>query len=184
MLFCPEMALAACSGRKTVTRRIFKGGERPAGAVAVSAGKTGLWRWSVSDAPTFAGPRVGTPMPLQTTWRVDQAWDAYAHRNLPPEAAMTFWHAGMDQPPPPSSGRNRASMFVPTQLRPLLPRIVIRSARVELLQEITEEEAALEGIAPSPTRREGFAAIIDRLNGRGTWASNPLVWRIQFDLVT
>lgn len=33
------------------------------------------------------------------------------------------------------------------------------------------------------TPREAFAALIDKVNGRGTWDSNPLVWAYSFELV-
>ena len=34
-----------------------------------------------------------------------------------------------------------------------------------------------------PTPREAFAALIDKVSGRGTWDSNPLVWVYEFELV-
>lgn len=182
MLFCPEMAIAACHGLKTVTRRTFKG-EFQTDGIATPTDKAGRWRWSNTDrGMDFAGPKLNVPLPLQTTWRVGAQWDKIAPRNLQTEAAETFWHAGLAACHPKPTGKDRSGMFVPTRLRPRLRQLVIRSAIIERLQDITEAEAELEGITPAPTRREGFAMIIDRLNGKGTWASNPLVWRIQFDM--
>jgi hypothetical protein len=34
-----------------------------------------------------------------------------------------------------------------------------------------------------PTPREAFAALIDKVSGRGTWESNPMVWVYKFELV-
>lgn len=34
-----------------------------------------------------------------------------------------------------------------------------------------------------PTPREAFAALIDKVSGRGTWQSNPMVWVYEFKLV-
>ncbi len=34
-----------------------------------------------------------------------------------------------------------------------------------------------------PTPREAFAALIDKVSGKGTWESNPLVWVYNFELV-
>ena len=34
-----------------------------------------------------------------------------------------------------------------------------------------------------PTPREAFAALIDKVSGKGTWGSNPLVWVYEFELV-
>lgn len=80
--------------------------------------------------------------------------------------------------------------------------IKITNIRVEYLQEITDEDCLKEGIQvlkggfrnqdaytfkgdkvwwKSP--REAFAALIDKVSGRGTWDSNPLVWVYEFELV-
>lgn len=34
-----------------------------------------------------------------------------------------------------------------------------------------------------PTPREAFAALIDKVSGKGTWESNPYVWVYEFELV-
>ena len=34
-----------------------------------------------------------------------------------------------------------------------------------------------------PTPREAFAALINKVSGKGTWESNPLVWVYEFELV-
>ena len=60
------------------------------------------------------------------------------------------------------------------------------SVRIERLQEITEEDCAREGIAThfnghaiSGLRHE-YAALWDSINGEGSWAANPWVWRIEY----
>lgn len=60
------------------------------------------------------------------------------------------------------------------------------SVRIERLQEITEEDCAREGIAThfnghaiSGLRYE-YAALWDSINGEGSWAANPWVWRIEY----
>lgn len=80
--------------------------------------------------------------------------------------------------------------------------IKITHIQVERLQDISDEDCLREGIQvlkggfrnqdaytfkgdkvwwKSP--REGFAALIDKVSGRGTWDSNPLVWVYEFELV-
>ena len=33
------------------------------------------------------------------------------------------------------------------------------------------------------TPREAFAALIDKVSGKGTWESNPYVWVYEFELM-
>lgn len=97
-------------------------------------------------------------------------------------------------------------MFVKADLMP--HHIKITNICVERLQEISDEDCLREGVRlwedadpeyklnplgklyeiagrwdgyKSP--REAFAALIDKVSGRGTWDSNPLVWVYGFELV-
>lgn len=94
-------------------------------------------------------------------------------------------------------------MFVKAELMP--HRIRITDIKVEHLQDITEEDCMREGIewchAPQSyyvnyiretglrywlrgqTAREAFADLIDKVSGKGTWASNPFVWVYSFELI-
>lgn len=71
----------------------------------------------------------------------------------------------------------------------------VLDVRVERLHEIDEEDAAREGVErsvdgywvePGPdgptlsTAREAFSHLWDIINGPGSWASNPWVWRLEF----
>lgn len=92
-------------------------------------------------------------------------------------------------------------MFVKADLMP--HHIKITNIRVEHLQDISDEDCLREGLIYSPvgvnhygfysqkdncvyyfyTPREAFAALIDKVSGRGTWESNALVWVYEFELV-
>ena len=88
-------------------------------------------------------------------------------------------------------------MFVKAELMP--HHIRITDVRVERLQDISDEDCLREGVAFSDKHycrygiiglpfeydepREAFAALIDKVSGRGTWESNPLVWVYSFELV-
>ena len=92
-------------------------------------------------------------------------------------------------------------MFVKADLMP--HQIRITSVRVERLQDITSEDALREGIYcdyanlqysypteigycgqyPYGTARDAFAALIDKVSGKGTWKSNPWVFVYEFELV-
>ena len=86
----------------------------------------------------------------------------------------------------------------------LMPhRIRITEVRVERLQDISDEDCLREGIIedcqgvqysfpteigycgqyPFDTPRDAFAALIDRISGKGTWKSNPWVFVYEFELV-
>lgn len=95
-------------------------------------------------------------------------------------------------------------MFVKADLMP--HRIRITNIKAERLQDISDEDAMREGIRQSVVEqgdkkivqwtyfgekittwfdspREAFAALIDRISGRGTWQSNPWVYAYTFELI-
>lgn len=91
-------------------------------------------------------------------------------------------------------------MFVSADLMP--HRIKITNVRVERLQDICEDDCLKEGIIYSHARgdrdredygigngwwfttpRKAFAALIDKVSGKGTWNSNPYVFVYDFELI-
>lgn len=81
-------------------------------------------------------------------------------------------------------------------LADLMPhRIRITDVRVERLQDISDEDCKKEGLefragwnyhshrGAYDTPREAFAALIDKVSGKGTWGSNPWVFVYEFELV-
>lgn len=96
-------------------------------------------------------------------------------------------------------------MFVGADLMP--HHIFINAVRVERLQDISDEECLKEGISKSSapgqyyvdglqrpmhndgvlrsftSPRDAFAALIDKVSGKGTWESNPWVFVYEFELV-
>lgn len=91
-------------------------------------------------------------------------------------------------------------MFVKSELMPR--RIRITGIKGEQLQDISNADCLKEGIRYFPeinkfyfedirreegfyfdNPREAFAALIDKVSGKGTWASNPCVMAYEFELV-
>ena len=97
-----------------------------------------------------------------------------------------------------SAGYNN-KMFVRADLMP--HRIKITNIKIERLQDISHEDCLKEGImyqdgyfcgykvsAPNMafgamTAQQAFAALIDKVCGRGTWDSNPYVFVYEFELM-
>lgn len=95
----------------------------------------------------------------------------------------------------------RNKMFVKAEMMP--HRIRITDVRVERLQDISDEDCLKEGIwkannvglngitywypnlynSTFRTPQEAFAALIDRISGKGTWERNPYVFAYEFELV-
>lgn len=96
-------------------------------------------------------------------------------------------------------------MFVRADLMP--HQIRITNVRVERLQDISDEDCIKEGIRKwtkdyeifkydmsegfeifkwidkPRTPRRAYAALIDKVSGKGTWKSNPYVFAYEFELV-
>lgn len=97
----------------------------------------------------------------------------------------------------PSGWTNK--MFTKAELMP--HQIRITGIRCERLQDITGCDAEREGICAVwdegfvkgwtnksdgkiyDDKIEAFAALIDKVSGRGTWQSNPYVWVYEFELL-
>lgn len=94
-------------------------------------------------------------------------------------------------------------MFVRADL--MLHHIRITNIKIERLQDISDKDCLKEGIykgqcgsadthfmdayyykggiQPYCTPREAFAALIDKVSGKGTWESNPYVFVYEFELI-
>ena len=93
-----------------------------------------------------------------------------------------------------SAGWNN-KMFVKADLMP--HHIKITGIKVERLQDISEDDCLKEGIKRCNlnkkfafddkraynTAREAFAALIDKVSGKGTWQSNPWCFCYEFKLI-
>lgn len=112
------------------------------------------------------------------------------------------WNAIVDEVTHAKGWKNK--MFVKAKYMP--HRIRITNIRVERLQDINNEDCLREGIRKSVVEygdkkivqwtyfdekitiwfdspRDAFAALIDRISGRGTWERNPWVYVYEFELI-
>ncbi len=163
---------AVLEGRKTMTRRVCKG-EIP----------LGNWAETEKYAPYQVGEVVAIAQSYESILCDLSISDIIRNE-------ISDNHSGY-----------KNKMFVKAELMP--HHIKITNIRVERLQDISDEDCLREGIRKwdkdgnplepsydfvnSPhgyaTPREAFAALIDKVSGRGTWDSNPMVWVYEFELV-
>lgn len=104
-----------------------------------------------------------------------------------------------------NSAGSRNSMFAKSSLMP--HHIKITGIKVERLQDISDEDCLREGVCQCEacyeaillnkggkyhygdcnrcfkTPREAFAALIDKVSGKGTWESNPWCFCYEFKLI-
>lgn len=195
---------AVLKGIKTVTRRICSVQppyERNEIAFPVFAGDG-------EDSPlygAFCWVNKDNPKEFTKWCRTPYKWDdvvaiAQCYNDIPNIYSLV----SMDELPLKSAGwRNK--MFVKAKHMP--NRIKIKKVGIQRLQDISDEDCLKEGIyklcsangngsiaysffgASSKnniglyaTPREAFAALIDKISGKGTWNKNPYVWRYEFEL--
>lgn len=186
LLFIPEMALKACDGTKTQTRRVL--GLYP--RVDLSAN-------GMADTllTTCCDYKTGERRALLTTWAVAPEFDHLKPTELDPNRVSGhFWHAGQGDKPA-GLGKSRPGRFLPNVLRGLMmPMFDITEVRVERVQDISEADALAEGVQEPRiidiggskypwTHRNEFEDLWNSINAdRGySWPNNPVVAVITFN---
>jgi hypothetical protein len=190
ILFSAPMARALLAGSKTQTRRVIK--PQPAGGVRESV----LVRSGIEDGhgreirPRF---EPGDRAWVREAWQVEEAGPWTLHN----VAGRIHYAADGGKPPiiPTENGfrtgRWRPSIHMPRWAS--RATLLIDDVRVQRLQDISEEDAAAEGVTRSDweydtgeccdTAREAFGRLWDHINGPGAWASNPWVGPPTFRVV-
>lgn len=188
---------AVIEGRKTMTRRL------------VPWDFTEQWMEFVSDAPSVGGvyvhesekdfyereaPRYTVGEIIAVAQRYEDVEElSYLLRD--PFSETYFEEVNIGDEP---GYRNK--MFVKAELMP--HQIRITGIKCERLQDIHDADCLKEGIRYIPKinkfyfedvrreacfyfddHREAFAMLIDKVSGRGTWASNPWVVAYEFELL-
>lgn len=126
------------------------------------------------------------------TYRADGDWIADYHRDQPDQPRIQW----------------KPSLFMRREDSRIL--LEITEVRVELLQDISEDDAYAEGVetdvfdqtvgcrdyskpdgffiewpgcTPDRAARESYRTLWDQINGDGSWAANPWVWAVSFKRV-
>jgi hypothetical protein len=217
--FKREMARTYAEGRKRMTRRVSKF-QPPSDARNVSfqfSRRNDRWECHFEDAGGRLGGaglkypygKPGDQLILGTTWATLEKYDNRKPSDLPTEEMqpstpgsvirwepIPIWSYFNSDEKPEGFGKLRPGRFLPGFLRGRMPRETLKIIRAELVQDITDEEAILEGIFETPrdpgfdcwsthgmreyypTPRAAFKALWESINaGRGySWDSNQWVW--------
>lgn len=186
-----NLTQAVLSGRKTMTRRaVIEQVEKDAMVRSSLCGTFDLMRrekiaYILNHSPYKVGEVVAIQQAYRDALKKYQWEDEYFEEMYEKSAGWTN------------------KMFVKAELMP--HHIRITDIRVERLQDISDEDCLNEGIIAEldifveekpiysytfrgcnswyNTPSDAFAALIDKVSGRGTWNSNPLVWCYSFELV-
>ena len=190
---------AVLAGTKTMTRRIIKG----VYVAVVHLKYEGSFIGKTADGESVILPQpayhVGEEVAIAQPYKNDDVLNYNAYKE-----DGTAREDGLQRHKEMLGSKGYCNkMFVKAEYMP--HRIRITGIKVERLQDITEQECICEGIkikkgnrngeCPfgeftfdgwddySFTARDAFAALIDRISGRGTWQSNPWVYAYTFELI-
>lgn len=168
---------AVLEGRKSVTRRIAN----ESNDLSIVNGK-----------PTYLGKQqyqVGEVIAIAQKYKDIIDYSHYSDKEIESISKSAGWSN---------------KMFVLSYLMP--NQIEILDVRAERLQDITDEDCIKEGISSydtsgnnyietiygidminkfielGKTPHEAFASLIDKIIGKGTWESNPYVFKYEFKL--
>lgn len=184
---------AVLSGRKTQTRRIYTTPANAYGGLEVENGNIISFDANGNEIVTRPKYKVGEVVAIA---------QSYKNVGYDPEAPLMEANGIGGYVKTKYSPGWTNKMFVRADLMP--HHIRITNVRVERLQNISDEDCIKEGIVkryncggipyyklnPNDdgiviyrTPQEAYAALIDRISGKGTWESNPYVFVYDFELV-
>lgn len=180
---------AVIAKRKTMTRRIINGDYEDVKAYHANGG----WHF-IADTKDGDSVEVKPTYEVGETIAIAQAYQTLRWPALP----GIDWKAITDEVTHSKGWTNK--MFVKAEYMPY--RIRITNIKLEQLQDISEEDCLREGLLAGKqepkmygfklpkgtvlsfmTPRDAFAALIDRISGKGTWRRNPWVFAYEFELV-
>lgn len=198
---------AVLDGRKTMTRRIIKAPKRINGYDTngfivcqdiATHEVTGIYARGY-DGGTIDDIEI---LPKYEIGEVVAVAQDYKNAGINPDSIVSYKEDGTPVTAIQSPGWGN-KMFTRADLMP--HQIRTTGVRVERLQDISDEDCLREGIEPMlvgceyymfsiidtakgrwydyKTPREAFAALIDKVSGRGTWDKNPYVVVYEFELV-
>jgi hypothetical protein len=187
ILFSAPMVRAILDGTKTQTRRVCK--------MEVRAGMPEPeWRSLLTVCPY--GRPGDERLWVRETWRASSHFDKVPPREIPNGAELFYEATSVAREWRTTVGKMRPSIHMPRWASRIT--LEITGVRVELLQDISDENAIAEGCPKNhndyylggphavsgrkqmATARKAFRDLWESLNGPGSREANPWVWVVEF----
>lgn len=207
ILFSTAMVKAIQAGRKSVTRRIFKVGKE----IVNHPKETVSFDYEIQEAVyNSIGSQSWYKCPYGTVGDIIWVRETFAEANCLSKGGSKFSHYvyKADNDPLHNHFKWKPSLFMPKDACRLF--LEITEIRVERLQEISENDAVLEGVRTDSDIRyscylcdgighigakymcedgffdnafESFRSLWISIIGQESWDDNPFVWVISFKRV-
>ena len=193
---------AVLDGRKTQTRRFGKfvtSSRCFDDVVNIEGGFDDRGRWMFTFF-NIHGDIIGDVIPNYDIGELVAIAQPYSELDIDEAVGVEDFGQNMYAPIYVESAGWNNKMFVKAELMP--HHIKITNVRIEELQDISDEDCINEGLEflngnfyvnynkkthsriwLGKTPQEAYAALIDKISGKGTWERNPLVWVYEFKLI-
>ncbi len=226
ILFSAPMVRAILDGKKTQTRRVVKVmpeckcsselkhqpkhaapyfdsycGEKK--TEANPRGMSAVWNWWTRDDRPDTLSEIKCPygQPGDQLW-VREVWRCFGGREYEYQQEKGSIIYRCDVNPSDDVAEWRPSIFMPRWASRI--NLLIKSIRVERLNDISEADAKAEGVEPffsihesigrdqtmttgerisDCEHRASFACLWDDINGDNSWQQNPWVWVVEFEVM-
>ncbi|KPL80378.1 hypothetical protein SE18_24405 [Herpetosiphon geysericola] len=180
ILFSPLMAKAILDGKKTQTRRIIKDQD----AVEFYEPTGEFIHVHANDCPSYCDYACQYPCPYgmrgDTLWVRESfaVWDGgttYLANAVDEDGDEKEW---VKEARLAYGVRWKPSIHMPKALCRIHLKVV--DFDVERVQSISDDDAKAEGVESAAAFRELWI----RINGQGSWDSNPWVWVVKFERIS
>ncbi len=187
ILFNTEMVNAILDGRKITTRRIIKV-NNSLEFMGFKEGKALLGKGCCIHETIKAPYMLGDILYVRETWGISNPLGDFARNNRTAEYVYKAGYSKGERIPMAREQEKNLGVWKPSIHMPkVAARIFLKvtSARVERLQDITEEGIRAEGITEEwpPHAMDKFQELWDSTTKEYKWRLNPWVWVIEFERI-
>lgn len=187
ILFNTEMVQAILDSRKTTTRRIIKV-NNSLEFMGFKEGKALLGKGCCIHETIKAPYMPGDILYVRETWGISNSLGDFARNNRTAEYVYKAGYSKGERIPMVREQEKNLGVWKPSIHMPKdVARIFLKvtSARVERLQDITEDGIRAEGITEEwpPHAMDKFRKLWDSTTKEYRWETNPWMWVIEFERI-